>query len=225
MLRARMRDQPAPPLEPVRAIVDQLARGLDAFHRREMVHGDLRPENVMLDPAGTARIIDFGSVRVAGISPNCRSATTAPSAPPNTALPSACSALPATSASDIYALAALTYHRADRPPALRCAAPPGCAARATCAACATAPRASFAPTSRPGSMPPYPAPWIRPPNRTPFATDFAHALRHPDPNPDPGPPLDAIPSAFGKPSRSRSPSRSPSSPPPDSGSARPQYVL
>ena len=73
-----MRDHPAPPLEGVRAIVDQLARGLDAFHRREMVHGDLRPENVMLDSAGTVRIIDFGSVHVAGIAELRRSATTAP---------------------------------------------------------------------------------------------------------------------------------------------------
>jgi serine/threonine protein kinase len=32
-----------------------------------MLHQDLRPENVMIDGTGTAKIIDFGSVRVAGV--------------------------------------------------------------------------------------------------------------------------------------------------------------
>ena len=56
-----------PPLEAVRAIVEQLAIGLRAFHRREMLHQDLRPENVIIDASGTAKIIDFGSTRVAGV--------------------------------------------------------------------------------------------------------------------------------------------------------------
>ncbi|NML47524.1 bifunctional protein-serine/threonine kinase/phosphatase [Ramlibacter sp. G-1-2-2] len=62
-----MVDHPRPDLDAVRAIVDQLARGLRALHRLEMLHQDLRPENVMIDATGTARIIDFGAVRVAGI--------------------------------------------------------------------------------------------------------------------------------------------------------------
>jgi serine/threonine protein kinase/serine/threonine protein phosphatase PrpC len=62
-----MRDHPRPELETVRQIVEQLARGLLAFHRQDMLHQDLRPENVMIDRAGTAKIIDFGSVRVAGV--------------------------------------------------------------------------------------------------------------------------------------------------------------
>jgi serine/threonine protein kinase len=37
------------------------------FYRLEMVHQDLRPENIMIDSAGTVKIIDFGSTRVAGI--------------------------------------------------------------------------------------------------------------------------------------------------------------
>ena len=60
-------DHPRPDLESVRNIIDQLARGLQAFHRREMVHQDIRPDNVMIDAAGHVRIIDFGATRVAGI--------------------------------------------------------------------------------------------------------------------------------------------------------------
>ena len=38
-----------------------------ALHRREMLHRDLRPKNVLIDGDGTVRIIDFGSVEVAGL--------------------------------------------------------------------------------------------------------------------------------------------------------------
>jgi serine/threonine protein phosphatase PrpC len=62
-----LRSQPRPGLDAVRRIVDQVAKGLRAFHRLEMLHQDVRPENVMIDAAGNARIIDFGSVSVAGV--------------------------------------------------------------------------------------------------------------------------------------------------------------
>ncbi len=62
-----MRDNPKPELETVRKIVEQIAKGLRAFHRLEMIHQDLRPENIMIDKAGTVKIIDFGSTKVAGI--------------------------------------------------------------------------------------------------------------------------------------------------------------
>lgn len=62
-----MIDHPKPDLETVRGIVEQIARGLRAFHRLEMLHQDLRPENIMIDNTGTIKIIDFGSTRVAGI--------------------------------------------------------------------------------------------------------------------------------------------------------------
>jgi serine/threonine protein kinase len=62
-----MTDNPRPDLETVRGIVEQIARGLQAFHRMEMLHQDLRPENIMIDKTGTVKIIDFGSVSVAGV--------------------------------------------------------------------------------------------------------------------------------------------------------------
>lgn len=65
-----MIDHPKPELESVRGIVEQVARGLQALHRMEMLHQDLRPANVMIDRTGTAKIIDFGSASVAGIGEN-----------------------------------------------------------------------------------------------------------------------------------------------------------
>jgi serine/threonine protein phosphatase PrpC/predicted Ser/Thr protein kinase len=62
-----MRDHPRPDIQAVRNIVGQIANGLQAFHRMEMLHQDLRPENVMIDATGTVKIIDFGSTRVAGL--------------------------------------------------------------------------------------------------------------------------------------------------------------
>lgn len=62
-----MNDNPKPKLDDVREIIRQIARGLLAFHRLEMLHQDLRPENVMIDRHGTVKIIDFGSTWVAGL--------------------------------------------------------------------------------------------------------------------------------------------------------------
>ncbi|MES2939735.1 MAG: protein kinase [Pseudomonadota bacterium] len=67
MLAQWMLDTPRPTLAQVRGIVEQVARGLRAMHRAEMVHQDLRPENVLVDADGTVKIIDFGAARVAGI--------------------------------------------------------------------------------------------------------------------------------------------------------------
>ena len=62
-----MIDHPRPDLDTVRALVTQVAKGLQAFHGKEMLHQDLRPDNVMVDRTGTAKIIDFASTHVAGL--------------------------------------------------------------------------------------------------------------------------------------------------------------
>ncbi len=62
-----MIDNPKPDLETVRGIIEQVARGLQAFHRREMLHQDIRPANIMIDKTGTVKIIDFGSTRIKGV--------------------------------------------------------------------------------------------------------------------------------------------------------------
>jgi len=62
-----MIDNPKPNVETVRGIIEQIAKGLQAFHRQEMLHQDLRPNNIMIDQTGTVKIIDFGATRVAGL--------------------------------------------------------------------------------------------------------------------------------------------------------------
>ena len=66
-LRQWLDDEPRPSLNRVRDMIEQIARGLRAFHRLEMIHQDLKPENIMVDEHGTLKIIDFGSTKIAGI--------------------------------------------------------------------------------------------------------------------------------------------------------------
>ncbi|MBV1931424.1 MAG: protein kinase [Porticoccaceae bacterium] len=66
-LRGWMNDNPESDLNAVREIVGQISRGIMAFHNKEMIHQDLKPENIMIDSEGTVKIIDFGSTKIAGI--------------------------------------------------------------------------------------------------------------------------------------------------------------
>ncbi|GAB2521341.1 protein kinase domain-containing protein [Microbulbifer agarilyticus] len=66
-LRQWIIDNPSPSLETVRDIVEQIARGLQALHRAEILHQDLRPENIMISDSGRITIIDLGSAKVAGV--------------------------------------------------------------------------------------------------------------------------------------------------------------
>ena len=105
-----MRDNPKPDIETVRGIIAQIARGLQAFHRKEMLHQDLRPDNIMIDATKTVKIIDFGSTRVAGVAEAARADLgsellgTAQYTAPEYFLGE-----DATTASDIFSLGVMTY--------------------------------------------------------------------------------------------------------------------
>ena len=66
-LRALLAEGPLPPLRAL-AIGVQICAGLEAAHRSGVVHGDLKPENVMLCPTEGAsdrvKIVDFGVARI-----------------------------------------------------------------------------------------------------------------------------------------------------------------
>ncbi|MDI3325446.1 protein kinase [Pontibacterium granulatum] len=66
-LRDWINDHPEPGLDEVRRLATQIIRGLRAFQRADMIHQDLKPENIMIDGDGRVKILDFGTVRIAGI--------------------------------------------------------------------------------------------------------------------------------------------------------------
>jgi serine/threonine protein kinase len=105
-----MIDNPNPNLETVRGIVEQIAKGLRAFHRKEMLHQDIRPDNIMIDATGTVKIIDFGSTKITGV------AEAAPAENRNDILgtqqytaPEYFLGEPASSRSDLFSLGVITY--------------------------------------------------------------------------------------------------------------------
>ncbi len=99
-----------PGLAEVRAIADQIASGLRAFHRKDMVHQDLKPENIVIDKHGTVKIIDFGSTRVAGLEEAANvNAQHAPLGTVDYTAPECVKGFKATNRSDIYSLGVITY--------------------------------------------------------------------------------------------------------------------
>jgi serine/threonine protein phosphatase PrpC len=104
-----MADHPRPELEAVRGIIDQLARGLGAMHRADMVHQDLRPENVIIDATGTAKIIDFGAARVAGIVELEAGAQQAPPGMAQYMAPEYFRGAEATAGADLFSLGVVAY--------------------------------------------------------------------------------------------------------------------
>ncbi len=63
------------------AIVRDCLAALAALHREDIVHGDIKPSNIMLKCTGTAKIIDIGSAFEIGDPPAMRSCTPAFAAP------------------------------------------------------------------------------------------------------------------------------------------------
>ncbi len=58
-LVTRLQRGPLPPREAL-ALGIQIASAVEAAHERGVVHRDLKPGNVMLNAAGTAKVLDFG---------------------------------------------------------------------------------------------------------------------------------------------------------------------
>ena len=104
-----MADNPTPKLATVRGIVEQIAKGLQSFHRLEMLHQDLRPDNIMIDATGTVKIMDFGSTRVAGIVENASAVDNLPDGTLQYTAPEYFLGEAGTSRSDLFSLGVITY--------------------------------------------------------------------------------------------------------------------
>ena len=62
-----MKENPKPDINEVIRIAELISRGLRAFHRKDILHQDIKPDNIVLDRQGVPRIIDFGSCFAAGV--------------------------------------------------------------------------------------------------------------------------------------------------------------
>ena len=102
-------DNPLPPLQKVRDIVEQIGRGLNAFHRLDMLHQDLRPQNILINHAGTVTLIDFGSVSVAGLAEMAPPANEPILGTRQYSAPEYFLGRAGTPASDLFSLAVITY--------------------------------------------------------------------------------------------------------------------
>jgi len=51
----------------VDVLVDALSSGLDAAHRHGVLHGDLKPANIVWPEGGHPRLVDFGASKVLGL--------------------------------------------------------------------------------------------------------------------------------------------------------------
>lgn len=66
-LKRWMEANPKPGVDRVVRIVEQIVKGARAMHRKETLHQDIKPENIMIDAHDHVTLIDFGSCNVAGV--------------------------------------------------------------------------------------------------------------------------------------------------------------
>mgnify|MGYP000326525335 CR=1 FL=1 len=62
-----IKENPKPAIRDAIYLAEQLIKGLRALHRRETLHQDIKPGNIMIDKNGELKIIDFGSCFISGI--------------------------------------------------------------------------------------------------------------------------------------------------------------
>ncbi len=97
------------PLEPARVldVVAQVAAGLAAAHAAGVMHRDIKPGNLLVDPSGRVKITDFGISSAAGSAPLTRTGTLLGT--PAYLAPERLTGASAGPASDLYSLGMVAY--------------------------------------------------------------------------------------------------------------------
>jgi eukaryotic-like serine/threonine-protein kinase len=62
-LKRRIQEDGPLPVDEAVAYAIEIGRGLTAAHARKLVHRDVKPQNVLIDPDGRAKVTDFGIAR------------------------------------------------------------------------------------------------------------------------------------------------------------------
>jgi len=126
---SRLLEEGPLPREQAAALGRQIAQGMAAAHAEGVVHGDLKPANVLVTPAGTVKIVDFGLARRGVLGPSYAQAqgddtvlwdlsqAGGISGTPAYMAPEQARGEPATPASDIFSLGVMLYEMVTGQPA------------------------------------------------------------------------------------------------------------
>lgn len=97
---------PMSPIDTVE-IIAQAAGALQAAHKNGLIHRDVKPANILIDPEGTAKLTDFGIARAADAVAMTKTGEVMGTA--QYLAPEAAVGRPATGLSDLYALGVVAY--------------------------------------------------------------------------------------------------------------------